>query len=83
MPRLSSDNVLLLLTVIGVGAGIILGVSLWDPAGGWSKRQLSYLRFPGEIFVRMLKMLILPLIVSSIMYVHFVEYFLFARIIAV
>uniref|UniRef100_A0A914WKV3 Amino acid transporter n=1 Tax=Plectus sambesii TaxID=2011161 RepID=A0A914WKV3_9BILA len=63
---LSSDNILLLLTVLGVITGISLGVTLWNPDGGWSKRELIYLAFPGELFVRMLKMLILPLIISSI-----------------
>lgn len=66
MSRISAENVLLVLTVCGVISGIFLGVSLRDPQTKWTKRQLSYLRFPGDVFVRMLKMLILPLIMSSI-----------------
>ena len=64
---IAKENILLLLTVLGVAMGVILGVSLRDSENRWSKRHLSYLRFPGDIFVQMLKMLILPLIMSSIM----------------
>ncbi|CAJ0610500.1 unnamed protein product [Cylicocyclus nassatus] len=66
MVRIAKENVLLIFTVLGVVAGIILGISLRDPDAKWSKRHLSYLRFPGDVFVQMLKMLILPLIMSSI-----------------
>ncbi|CAI4225529.1 unnamed protein product [Auanema sp. JU1783] len=66
MRWLSKENLLLLLTVCGVISGTILGISLRDPETKWSKRHLSYLRFPGDVFVQMLKMLILPLIMSSI-----------------
>ncbi|EYB93197.1 hypothetical protein Y032_0185g1042 [Ancylostoma ceylanicum] len=67
MVRIAKENILLLFTVAGVVAGIILGISLRDPEVKWNKRHLSYLRFPGDVFVQMLKMLILPLIMSSIM----------------
>ncbi|KAL6723075.1 hypothetical protein Aduo_018119 [Ancylostoma duodenale] len=66
MVRIAKENILLLFTVAGVVAGIILGISLRDPEVRWNKRHLSYLRFPGDVFVQMLKMLILPLIMSSI-----------------
>ncbi|EPB80836.1 excitatory amino acid transporter 1 domain protein [Ancylostoma ceylanicum] len=66
MVRIAKENILLLFTVAGVVAGIILGISLRDPEVKWNKRHLSYLRFPGDVFVQMLKMLILPLIMSSI-----------------
>lgn len=32
----------------------------------WTKREIMYVQFPGDIFLRMLKMLIVPLLVSSI-----------------
>ncbi|KAL3252323.1 hypothetical protein MRX96_017646 [Rhipicephalus microplus] len=35
------------------------------PLGPFSKRQLMYINFPGEVFLRMLRGLILPLITSS------------------
>ncbi|CAI5456299.1 unnamed protein product [Caenorhabditis angaria] len=66
MAKLSKDNLLLIFTVLGVVVGIGLGLSLRDPEKVWSKRHLSYLRFPGDLFVQMLKMLILPMIMSSI-----------------
>ncbi|PIC18729.1 hypothetical protein L5515_018039 [Caenorhabditis briggsae] len=66
MAKLSKENLLLLFTVLGVVIGIGLGYSLRDPSTVWSKRHLSYLRFPGDLFVQMLKMLILPMIMSSI-----------------
>ncbi|PIO76605.1 hypothetical protein TELCIR_01319 [Teladorsagia circumcincta] len=67
MARIAKENILLLFTVAGVLAGVLLGITLRDPEAKWSKRHLSYLRFPGDVFVQMLKMLILPLIMSSIM----------------
>ncbi|GMT35109.1 hypothetical protein PFISCL1PPCAC_26406 [Pristionchus fissidentatus] len=68
MARLGKENILLLLTgkLFGVISGVILGVSLRNSDDKWSKRHLSYLRLPGDLFVQMLKMLILPLIMSSI-----------------
>ncbi len=65
--KIAKENVLLILTVCGCIAGIILGLCLRNTGHDYSKRELSYIKFPGEIFIRMLKMCILPLIVSSIM----------------
>ncbi|KAE9413588.1 hypothetical protein Angca_007041, partial [Angiostrongylus cantonensis] len=66
MVRIAKENILLIFTVAGVVAGVVTGITLRDPDVKWSKRHLSYLRFPGDVFVQMLKMLILPLIMSSI-----------------
>lgn len=61
-------NLLTILTVIGVVAGSITGVILRRTGGQWSKRDAMYLAFPGEIFLRMLKSLIIPLLMSSVIH---------------
>jgi Na+/H+-dicarboxylate symporter len=59
-----------LATIGGVLAGISLGIGLKyglkdrDPV--MTPREIGYLKMPGEIFLRTLKMLILPLIFSSL-----------------
>ena len=63
-------NLLLILTIISVVAGIIIGIAMRevDIEKGSDQYSLmvSLLSFPGEMFLRMLKMLILPLIVFSL-----------------
>ncbi|XP_076235338.1 cyclin-dependent kinase subunit 30A isoform X2 [Calliopsis andreniformis] len=62
-----SENMLTMLTVIGVVAGTVLGLILrYSRDDPWTKREIMYIQFPGDIFLRMLKALILPLIVASI-----------------
>jgi Na+/H+-dicarboxylate symporter len=65
-----SENLLMMLTVAGVIMGVALGFILKfsksEDSIGWSKREIMYLQFPGDLFLRMLKSLILPLIISSI-----------------
>jgi len=60
----SKDNLLLILTVIAVVLGTVLGfvVRLAEP-GDTAKMMIN---FPGNLLIRMLKMLIIPLIVSSL-----------------
>nr|5LLM_A Chain A, Excitatory amino acid transporter 1,Neutral amino acid transporter B(0),Excitatory amino acid transporter 1 [Homo sapiens]5MJU_A Chain A, Excitatory amino acid transporter 1,Neutral amino acid transporter B(0),Excitatory amino acid transporter 1 [Homo sapiens]7AWM_A Chain A, Excitatory amino acid transporter 1,Neutral amino acid transporter B(0),Excitatory amino acid transporter 1 [Homo sapiens]7AWN_A Chain A, Excitatory amino acid transporter 1,Neutral amino acid transporter B(0),Ex len=57
-------NALLLLTVLAVILGVVLGFLLRPYP--LSPREVKYFAFPGELLMRMLKMLILPLIVSSL-----------------
>jgi solute carrier family 1 (high affinity glutamate transporter) protein 1 len=59
------DNILLLLTVISVIFGIGLGFILRANTN-FSPPVKNYFGFPGEIFLRSLKFLILPLISSSL-----------------
>lgn len=60
-------NLLTILTVGGVVAGVVLGLILRSVREeGWSDREIMYVEFIGDIFLRMLKCLILPLIVSSL-----------------
>ncbi len=63
-------NLLLILTMISVLVGIIFGLSMREVDIERDSDQYSLmvtlLSFPGELFLRMLKMLILPLIVLSL-----------------
>ncbi|KAL3882278.1 hypothetical protein ACJMK2_028640 [Sinanodonta woodiana] len=62
--RWCRKNLLLVLTIAGVVLGVFLGflLRLAQP----SKDAIMLISFPGEILMRALKMLILPLIVSSL-----------------
>lgn len=58
-------NSLTFFTVLAVLAGCALGLGL-KTLGHWTPRERMYLKFPGDIFLQMLKCLIVPLLVSSI-----------------
>ncbi|KAG5214773.1 hypothetical protein MJG53_001988 [Ovis ammon polii x Ovis aries] len=58
-------NGLLILSVLSVTVGCLLGFFLRTRR--LSPQEISYFQFPGELLMRMLKMLILPLVVSSLM----------------
>ncbi|KAL8625646.1 hypothetical protein ACOMHN_043921 [Nucella lapillus] len=60
------SNLLVLLLIISLLLGIVLGVCLRLRPEPYSDRELMYIRFPGELLMNMLKLLILPLIVSSL-----------------
>ncbi|XP_063995398.1 excitatory amino acid transporter 3-like [Diachasmimorpha longicaudata] len=60
-----SHNALTMLTIAGVVGGIVLGICL-KGVGKWSAREIMYVNYAGELFLRMLKSLILPLIISSL-----------------
>uniref|UniRef100_A0A3B3VTD3 Amino acid transporter n=1 Tax=Poecilia latipinna TaxID=48699 RepID=A0A3B3VTD3_9TELE len=57
-------NAFVILTIIAVITGIILGFSLRPYK--LSYREVKYFSFPGELLMRMLQMLVLPLLVSSL-----------------
>ncbi|XP_023939971.1 excitatory amino acid transporter 3 [Bicyclus anynana] len=60
------ENLLTILTVIGVLSGTLLGWTLRASGYQWTRRDVMYFQYPGELFLRMLKCLIVPLLVSSI-----------------
>ncbi|KAM4708476.1 excitatory amino acid transporter 3 [Discoglossus pictus] len=62
--RILKNNWLLITTVVAVILGIGLGVLVRE-YGKLSNLDKIYFAFPGEILMRMLKLIILPLIVSS------------------
>ncbi|KAM6127938.1 neutral amino acid transporter A [Pterocles gutturalis] len=57
-------NALVLLTVSGVVAGVALGAAV--RGAGLGPAHVAYLAFPGELLLRMLRMVILPLVVCSL-----------------
>lgn len=61
-------NLLVLLTVVAVVAGVALGLGL-SQAGGAAAlgpARLTAFAFPGEVLLRLLRMIILPLVVCSL-----------------
>uniref|UniRef100_UPI00358EB2DF neutral amino acid transporter A-like n=1 Tax=Myxine glutinosa TaxID=7769 RepID=UPI00358EB2DF len=58
-------NLLVILTVSGVILGVILGVSVRSTTE-LSLTSKLYFAFPGELLIRMLKMVIIPLVVCSL-----------------
>ncbi|KAK9534622.1 hypothetical protein VZT92_007055 [Zoarces viviparus] len=61
----NTHNLLLALTVLGVVMGVLFGMLLRYMSVK-DNSALMLVSFPGEILMRMLKMLILPLIISSL-----------------
>ncbi|XP_062849041.1 solute carrier family 1 member 7a isoform X2 [Trichomycterus rosablanca] len=59
------QNGLLIMSVLAVVVGCLLGFFLRSKH--LSEQEVKYFQFPGELLMRMLKMLILPLVVSSLM----------------
>ncbi len=62
-------NLRTVLTILGIIFGITFGLVLRDcklQDKKWGERERQYVKFGGEIFLRMLKALSLPLILSSV-----------------
>lgn len=58
------ENLLLVMTILGVVLGV--GMGALARTVHYTADTVMLVSFPGEIMMRMLKMLILPLIISSI-----------------
>ncbi|XP_070179955.1 excitatory amino acid transporter 2-like isoform X2 [Littorina saxatilis] len=58
------EGALLVLTIVGAAVGFVIGFSLY--AAKVSSTALIWVGLPGELYMRMLKAAVLPLIVSSI-----------------
>ena len=61
-------NVQLVAILVSVFLGFLIGILIHDAVQESTERRkvLMYIKFPGELFIRMLRMIIIPLTVSSI-----------------
>ncbi|XP_067317140.1 neutral amino acid transporter B(0) isoform X1 [Anolis sagrei] len=64
--RLLRGNLLVVLTVAGVALGVALGLAVRSLAPALGPSQVPLFAFPGELLIRLLKMIILPLVVCSL-----------------
>lgn len=64
--KLLSNQFLTIATLASVVLGVIVGLILRYSSDKWTERDIMYLNYIGELFLRMLKGLILPLVISSL-----------------
>lgn len=64
--RLVKKNLLVILLILSLFVGIGMGAGLRSLDPPLTKREIMYLKFPGELLMNMLQLVILPLIVSSL-----------------
>ncbi|XP_061683523.1 neutral amino acid transporter B(0) [Syngnathoides biaculeatus] len=62
--RIVEANLLVILTVAGVIIGVFIGLGVRNVE--LSRTQVIYIGFPGELLIRLLKMIIIPLVVCSL-----------------
>lgn len=61
------SNLLTIFTLIGVVVGSVLGIVLRSSRDeAWTQREVIYIQFVGDLFLRILKGLVLPLVVSTL-----------------
>ena len=58
------SNLLLVITFSGVSMGVLLGLMLRPYQ--LNDQTIAYIAYPGELFMRLLKLMILPLIIASL-----------------
>uniref|UniRef100_A0A9J8CXD8 Amino acid transporter n=1 Tax=Cyprinus carpio carpio TaxID=630221 RepID=A0A9J8CXD8_CYPCA len=64
LKRFVMANLLVILTVSAVIVGVFIGLGV--RSAGLSRTQILYFGFPGELLIRLLKMIIIPLVVCSL-----------------
>lgn len=62
--RIVRSNLLVILTVAGVIIGVFIGLGVRNAE--LNRTQIIYIGFPGELLIRLLKMIIIPLVVCSL-----------------
>jgi hypothetical protein len=66
--RMVDNNILAIGTLLTVIVALTIGVLMKEMYPEWNDRSIRYVAFPGEIFLRILKCLILPLIFTSLVF---------------
>lgn len=66
LKKIVKDNLLVIFMIIAVIVGVAMGLGLRNQISTDDKKTIYFLQFPGDLLLNMLKMLILPLIVSSL-----------------
>ena len=66
--QIINGNMMAFGTLVSVLLTVVIGILIRNNDPVWSERQLMYMGFIGELFLRVLKCLILPLIFSSLVY---------------
>lgn len=66
--RIFKKNIFLVILICGIIIGVVMGILIKvnHPDFHEDKRNVMYLAFPGDLLLRMLKCMIIPLIVSSL-----------------
>lgn len=66
--KILSQNILLVLLLVGIFLGFLVGVLLNETVqySTESEQWAMYIGFPGELFLRMLMLVVLPFIMSSV-----------------
>lgn len=64
LKRIVEENLLVILTVAAVIVGVCIGLGVRH--ANLSPAQVIYFGFPGELLIRLLKMIIIPLVVCSL-----------------
>ncbi|ELU13526.1 hypothetical protein CAPTEDRAFT_81133, partial [Capitella teleta] len=61
-------NSFLFALLLGIVIGVTIGLCVQNYHSTWAKdnRNIMYLGYPGELFMRMLKLIIIPLVVTSL-----------------
>lgn len=60
------EHALAIMVVAGVVVGIALGLLIKFTEDRWTAREVYYMKYVGDLFIGMLRGLILPLIISSL-----------------
>lgn len=64
LKRIAKANLLVILTVAAVIVGVCIGLGVRNAT--LTQTQVLYFGFPGELLIRLLKMIIIPLVVCSL-----------------
>ncbi|KAL3180825.1 hypothetical protein MRX96_037239 [Rhipicephalus microplus] len=59
-------NMLFFLTSSAIMAGLGLGFLTRNTEGAWTRRHVSYMAFPGELFLRLAGVVVIPLLTSML-----------------